>query len=88
MTKTTITTDIEKLTLSKQSQSHSCEYDDDPIEDDERIPGIKFVNYRDESQLESVMRLVGKDLSEPYSGMSIYTFINLSFLFMIMSKLN
>ena len=42
--------------------------DDDPIEDDEYIPGIKFVNYKDESQLESVMKLVGKDLSEPYSG--------------------
>ena len=32
------------------------------------IEGIKFINYRDESQLDSVMRLVGRDLSEPYSG--------------------
>jgi hypothetical protein len=32
------------------------------------IPGIKFVNYRDESQLDYVMNLVGRDLSEPYSS--------------------
>jgi len=31
------------------------------------IPGIKFTNYEDERQLEAVMRLVSKDLSEPYS---------------------
>jgi len=31
------------------------------------IEGIEFVNYQDESQLESVMKLVGQDLSEPYS---------------------
>lgn len=35
--------------------------------DDISIPGIKFVNYGDEKQLEAVMRLVSKDLSEPYS---------------------
>jgi peptide alpha-N-acetyltransferase len=35
--------------------------------DPEAIPGICFVNYQDESQLDAVMRLVGKDLSEPYS---------------------
>ena len=34
----------------------------------DEIEGIKFINYRDESQLDSVMRLVGRDLSEPYSG--------------------
>ena len=32
------------------------------------IPGIRFVNYKDESQLHHVMRLVGDDLSEPYSS--------------------
>ena len=32
------------------------------------IDGIEFINYEDESRLESVMRLVGRDLSEPYSG--------------------
>lgn len=37
-------------------------------EEEEEIPGVKFVNYHDESQIHSVMRLVGKDLSEPYSG--------------------
>jgi hypothetical protein len=33
-----------------------------------RIPGIRFVDYPDESQLEAVMNLVGRDLSEPYSS--------------------
>ena len=35
--------------------------------DDVSIPGIKFVNYQDEAQLDAVMRLVSSDLSEPYS---------------------
>ena len=34
----------------------------------EEIPGIRFVDYPDESQLEAVMNLVGRDLSEPYSS--------------------
>lgn len=41
--------------------------DDEDIESDSGIPAIKFVSYKNESQLEAVMRLVGKDLSEPYS---------------------
>ncbi len=32
------------------------------------IEGIEFVNYVDEGQLDDVMRLVGQDLSEPYSS--------------------
>ena len=32
------------------------------------IPGIRFVDYRDESQLDDVMSLVASDLSEPYSS--------------------
>lgn len=32
------------------------------------IPGIRFVDYKNESQLEHVMSLVGRDLSEPYSS--------------------
>ena len=36
--------------------------------EDETIPGIRFIDYRDESQLDAVMRLVGRDLSEPYSS--------------------
>lgn len=31
------------------------------------IEGIEFVNYTNEEQLDDVMRLVGQDLSEPYS---------------------
>lgn len=34
----------------------------------EDIPGIRFVDYVDESQLDHVMSLVGRDLSEPYSS--------------------
>jgi hypothetical protein len=34
----------------------------------EEIAGIIFRDYVDESQLESVMSLVGRDLSEPYSS--------------------
>ena len=37
-------------------------------ENEDSIPGIKFCDYKDECQLESVMRLVGSKLSEPYSG--------------------
>jgi hypothetical protein len=36
------------------------------------IPGIHFVDYKDESQLDHVMELVGRDLSEPYSSASLY----------------
>lgn len=35
---------------------------------DDDISGIRFVDYVDESQLEHVMSLVGRDLSEPYSS--------------------
>ena len=33
-----------------------------------RMDGITFVDYTDESQLDHVMSLVGRDLSEPYSS--------------------
>jgi hypothetical protein len=33
-----------------------------------RIHGIRFTDYQDESQLDHVMSLVGRDLSEPYSS--------------------
>jgi hypothetical protein len=34
----------------------------------DNVPGIRFVDYPDESQLDAVMNLVGRDLSEPYSS--------------------
>jgi len=46
------------------------------IDDDMIIPGIKFVNYRDESQIDCVMRLVGRDLSEPYSVFTYRYFLH------------
>jgi hypothetical protein len=39
------------------------------IIEDIEIEGIRFVDYKDESQLDYVMSLVGRDLSEPYSSM-------------------
>jgi hypothetical protein len=42
--------------------------------DDEVIPGIRFVDYVDESQLDQVMSLVGRDLSEPYSSKYLLNF--------------
>jgi len=39
----------------------------DQLEGDEKISDMKFTNYKDESQLDYVMTLVGRDLSEPYS---------------------
>lgn len=55
-----------------------------------QIDGIIFVDYKDESQLDSVMGMVAKDLSEPYSSkrQSIYSrivinfFLTLSFKFL------
>lgn len=37
-------------------------------DNNDEINGIRFVNYVDESQLDHVMSLVGRDLSEPYSS--------------------
>lgn len=40
------------------------------------IDGIDFVDYQDESQLDDVMRLVGQDLSEPYSVFTYRYFLH------------
>jgi len=62
--------DMSKLKVSEDTNSNidinsnsnsSCD------DGDSGIPGIKFVSYKDESQLEKVMQLVANDLSEPYS---------------------
>ena len=39
------------------------------------IPGIEFVNYTPEFDLDDVMRLVGQDLSEPYSSKNYFCFV-------------
>lgn len=53
---------------SKEQGDNDNDVDvDEVIDEDMIIPGIKFVNYKDESQMDSVMKLVGRDLSEPYS---------------------
>jgi len=40
------------------------------------VEGIDLINYVDESQLEDVMRLVGQDLSEPYSTFTYRYFLH------------
>lgn len=62
---------IEDPTNDTQANCSSLIEPDDDNSDDESIEGIAFLDYTDESQLESVMDLVGRDLSEPYS---IFTF--------------
>ncbi|KAL7528875.1 hypothetical protein ACHAWF_002744 [Thalassiosira exigua] len=42
-------------------------FDDDDDFPLPAIDGVAFVDYEDESRLDDVMRLVGRDLSEPYS---------------------
>lgn len=55
--------------------NNSTGYDSDEI-----IEGIAFVDYEDESQLEDVMRLVGTDLSEPYSSKPTIFYISILFI--------
>jgi len=60
---------MKKLSISSNdNEMPQSETEHLDLDDDEIIAGIKFVNYRDESQIDSVMTLVGRDLSEPYSG--------------------
>jgi hypothetical protein len=47
----------------------------EPIRSWETIPGIRFMDYENEKQLEAVMSLVGRDLSEPYSSMYVYILV-------------
>ena len=64
-----VTKNVKRLSILDSSQNEIEQLDEDMI-----IPGIEFVNYRDESQLESIVRLVGRDLSEPYSGELAFLF--------------
>lgn len=65
-----------KMASLSVCQERSGRGDEDEDEDEEAIPGIKFVDYRDESDLDDVMRLVGKDLSEPYSVFTYRYFLH------------
>ena len=49
---------VPKMFLSQATQESQQESE---------IPGVRFVDYKDESQLHFVSELVGRDLSEPYS---------------------
>lgn len=71
---------IQKLSLTDDNESSSRYYpssqhavasatpfNNEQIDPDMMVPGINFVNYHDESQIDHVIKLVGQDLSEPYS---------------------
>lgn len=61
-------TEIEKVSELAEDLATKVGLDHGSTGDDDEIPGIRFVDYVDESQLGYVMSLVGKDLSEPYSS--------------------
>ncbi|CCD61490.1 N-terminal methionine N(alpha)-acetyltransferase NatC [Caenorhabditis elegans] len=50
---------------------HMISQDEAPRNDELASPNIRIVAYKDESQINDIMRLITKDLSEPYS---IYTY--------------
>uniref|UniRef100_A0A8R1HSZ7 N-terminal methionine N(alpha)-acetyltransferase NatC n=1 Tax=Caenorhabditis japonica TaxID=281687 RepID=A0A8R1HSZ7_CAEJA len=51
---------------------HMISQDEAPRNEDELVgPNIRIIPYKDESQISAIMRLITKDLSEPYS---IYTY--------------
>jgi hypothetical protein len=52
--------------LPSSSARNGATGDDEGPNDE--IEGIRFVDYVNESQLDHVMSLVGRDLSEPYSS--------------------
>lgn len=58
-----------------QTTNNTAVADTDADDDGTAIEGIRFVDYVDESQLHHVMNLVGRDLSEPYSGKNSAIFI-------------
>ena len=71
----TTTSQIKLLSLTmeheeKQEQNNDRKQQDDYEEEKygNAIEGIRFVNYKDESQLKSMMSLVSRDLSEQCSS--------------------
>jgi hypothetical protein len=64
---TVVDTLLDDRQLSTTFKSANLDEDDDCL----HVKGIQFRNYTDESQLGDIMRLVGKDLSEPYSSESL-----------------
>lgn len=53
------------------SKLHGVNFDDNEPEETDVFNGIEYVVYRSELQMPDIMRLITKDLSEPYS---IYTY--------------
>mmetsp|Transcript_16342 Transcript_16342/g.35380 ORF Transcript_16342/g.35380 Transcript_16342/m.35380 type:complete len:168 (+) Transcript_16342:72-575(+) len=65
------------MTINKQEDNGTATKNND--EDEFTLPtieGIEFVNYVNEEQLDDVMRLVGQDLSEPYSVFTYRYFLH------------
>jgi hypothetical protein len=63
--------DKKKPSSSVKNSTTTNTIDAQDDEDECTIEGIRFVDYVDESQLHHVMNLVGRDLSEPYSGKNV-----------------
>ena len=53
--------------------------------DEDDLPDVEYVDYENEAQLEHVMNLVTKDLSEPYSSKSYYSLMYVSKVYMFRS---
>ncbi|CAI2354088.1 unnamed protein product [Caenorhabditis sp. 36 PRJEB53466] len=78
--KNSISEDVNDLTLEESVPEaskwphcqHMISQDEAPRHEDELAgPNIRIVQYKDETQIGDIMRLITKDLSEPYS---IYTY--------------
>lgn len=68
------------MTIKKQQDEDDTNTTTKRNDEDEftlpTIDGIEFVNYINEEQLDDVMRLVGQDLSEPYSVFTYRYFLH------------
>lgn len=67
--------DFAELSLNKENEIDHISSPECPLQNnlvnEERTDSIKYVNYCNETQMPDIMRLIQKDLSEPYS---IYTY--------------
>jgi hypothetical protein len=69
--------DARKASSSVNTKKKTHNDEDNDNDDYTTIEGIRFVDYVDESQLHHVMNLVGRDLSEPYSGKNVVSYYSL-----------
>ncbi|KAH9424701.1 N-alpha-acetyltransferase 30 [Dermatophagoides pteronyssinus] len=65
---TSLTNDFGQINLLNDSLSNNV---DDQQKQQQQSSSIEYISYKDETQMPDIMRLIQKDLSEPYS---IYTY--------------